>query len=124
GINIVLNLALNFAFTPSYGYLATSSASVACNAFAFITIIYFTDKNIGKTLIPKYFLKIFTSLIPACLIIFLLKENVNYIILSALSALTFMASAFLLRYFDGDDAALFVKIVSGIAKFLPFKKSV
>lgn len=124
GINIILNLALNFAFTPSFGYLATSSASVVCNAFALVFLLYFTGKKIGKTLIPEYLLKIFAALIPALLTILVLKENINFIILSALSFLTFMLSAVLLRYFNSDDTALFMKILSGIKKFLPFKKSV
>ncbi len=122
GINIILNLILNFAFTPAYGYIATASASVACNVFAFISLIYFTNKNIGKTNIPKYTLKILLALIPAYIIIFFLKESVNFIILSSLCLITFTVSGIVFGYFDRDDAALFSRIITGIKKKLLLKK--
>ncbi|MCE5300451.1 MAG: flippase [Spirochaetia bacterium] len=118
GINILINLGLNFTLIPRYGYIATAAIAVVCNIFALIMLVFFTHQRIGKTELPKYLLKISLSLLPALGTLVLLHNRINYIILSVLSLAVFAATGFMLKYFDRQDYELFRRIFSGALGFI------
>lgn len=112
GINIFINLGLNIAFIPAYGYIATSFISVLCNTIVAVGVLYFVKTKIGSFRFVGNLLKICGAFIAQFFFMKYFEKTIPFIPLNILSLVVFYAVILGLKYFNVED----VMIVKNILK--------
>jgi O-antigen/teichoic acid export membrane protein len=111
GCIMIVNLGLNLALIGKFSYLAASYVSVLTHLLILIVLVVLFNLKIGRTNFKAILFKIGASLIPAGLLMFYLREKINFLAAGASGIAVYCAFMFIFKYLDDDDMGILKRLL-------------
>jgi O-antigen/teichoic acid export membrane protein len=113
--NLILNILLNLALIPTYGYIGAAVATVATEATGCAIALILNIRFFSLSLHLKSFLSHTRILAPITCAVMLFKflPGTHFIVSAFFICLTYGTGLFLVRWFDVEDISLFKRMIKG-----------
>ena len=111
GLNLILNIILNIILIPKYGYIGASITYVLTESLGFILTFGYIYHYLVKISIRNIILKTILSGFIVGIIIYYIKIDMNWIVLSILGFLIYFILLYVLNIINKQDFELFKQIL-------------
>jgi O-antigen/teichoic acid export membrane protein len=106
----IINLALNFALIPTYGYMGAAAATLVSEVAVFVLSMFAIHRS-GYGYMPwALFIKAFSASAAMAAILAALG-SMHVLLLVSLGAATYLVGLVLVRYFDSEDRRLLMEVL-------------
>lgn len=112
GIIMLISIGLNLWIIPLYSYMGAAFVNLFCNILILGGTLFFTRQKLGAIRFAGFTLKITAALACAGLVMFLMKDIINFILLSLAAAAVYSGVIFILKYFNEEDFGIVKNLFS------------